>query len=133
MIPQGFKLRERAVLHFNVADFAVAVERVADCCLRDRPLIIAPLKAPRAVVYDMSEEAYCEGVRKGMPLRQATRICRGAELLSPQVPLYQKAMQAFFKELQGYSPLIESGQADGHFFVDVTGTHRLYGPAPDVG
>ena len=42
-------------------------------------------------------------------------------------------MRAFVKELQGYSPLIECGRADGHFFVDVTGTHRLYGPAPDVG
>jgi len=130
---QGFKLRERAVLHFNVADFAVAVEQVNDSSLRGRPLIIAPLQAARAVVYDMSEEAFGEGVRKGMPLRQATRICRGASLLAPRVPLYQKAMQAFFKELQSYSPLIECGQADGHFFVDVTGTHRLYGPAPDVG
>ena len=130
---QGFKLRERAVLHFNVADFAVAVERVTDSSLRERPLIIAPLQAARAVVYDMSEEAYGEGVRKGMPLRQATRICRGAALLAPRASLYQKAMQAFLKELQGYSPLIECGQADGHFFVDVTGTHRLYGPAPDVG
>ena len=129
----GFKLRERAVLHFNVADFAVAVERVTDSSLRERPLIIAPLQAARAVVYDMSEEAYREGVRKGMPLRQATRICRGAELLAPRAPLYQKAMRAFFKELQSYSPLIECGQDDGHFFVDVTGTHRLYGPAPDVG
>ncbi len=130
---QGFRLRERAVLHFNVADFAVAVERVTDSCLRGRPLIIAPLQAARAVVYDMSEEAYGEGVRKGMPLRQAIRICRGVELLAPRVGLYQKAMQAFLKELQSYSPLIECGQADGHFFVDVTGTHRLYGPAPDVG
>ncbi|GAB6193297.1 DNA polymerase Y family protein [Desulfocastanea catecholica] len=130
---EGFRLRERAVLHFNVADFAVAVERVSDSRLRQRPLIIAPLQAARAVVYDMSEEAYGEGVRKGMPLRQATRICRGAELLAPRVSLYHKAMQAFLKELQGYSPLIEYGRADGHFFVDVTGTHRLYGPAPDVG
>jgi DNA polymerase-4 len=133
MSSQGFRLRERDVLHFNVADFAVAVERVTDGSLRGRPLIIAPLQAARAVVYDMSEEAYGEGVRKGMPLRQATGICRRAELLAPRVRLYQKAMQAFLKELQGYSPLIEYGQADGHFFVDVTGTHRLYGPAPDVG
>ncbi len=133
MSSPGFRFRERTVLHFNVADFAVAVERVTDSSLRRRPLIIAPLQAARAVVYDMSEEAYGEGVRKGMPLRQATRICRSAELLAPRVGLYQKAMQAFLKELQGYSPLIEYGRADGHFFVDVTGTHRLYGPAPDVG
>lgn len=129
----GFRARERAVLHFNVADFAVAVERVEDCRLRQRPLLIAPLQAARAVVYDMSEEAYREGVRKGMPLRQATRICRGAAVLPPRVGLYHKAMLAFYKELQSYSPLIECGQADGHFFADVTGTHRLYGPAPDIG
>ena len=129
----GFRVRERTVLHFNVADFAVAVERVNDTCLRGRPLLIAPLQAARAVVYDMSEEAYREGVRKGMPLRQATRICRGGTVLPPRVGLYQKAMLAFLKELQGYSPLIECGQADGHFFADVTGTHRLYGPAPDIG
>ncbi|MGW8193417.1 MAG: DNA polymerase Y family protein [Desulforhopalus sp.] len=133
MMDCGFRLPERSVLHFNVADFAVAVERVSDCSLRERPLIIAPLQAARAVVYDMSEEAYGEGVRKGMALRQAMRLCRGAELLAPRVPLYRKAMQAFLKELRHYSPLIECGWADGHFFVDVTGTHRLYGPAPDVG
>lgn len=126
-------IRERAVIHFNVADFAVAVERVEDCGLREKPLIIAPMNATRAVVYDMSEEAYGDGVRKGMTLRQATRICRKAVVLAPRIFLYEKAMQAFFKELKGYSPLIECGEADGHFFVDVTGTHRLHGPAPDVG
>ncbi len=132
-ISNNLRDRERSVLHFNVADFAVAVERVTDCTLRERPLIIAPMQAARAVVYDMSEEAYGDGVRKGMGVRQAARICRGAVVLAPRVNLYQKAMRAFLKGLQHYSPLIECGQADGHFFVDVTGTHRLYGPAPDVG
>lgn len=129
----GFALRERSVLHFNVADFAVAVERIADCSLQDKPLIIAPMLANRGLVYDMSEEAYRDGVRKGMPVNQAVRLSKKALLLSPRPHLYQKAMGAFFKELQGYSPLIESGQVDGHFFIDVTGTHRLYGPPPDVG
>jgi DNA polymerase-4 len=130
---KGFVVRERSILHFNVADFAVAVERIEDLGLREKPLIIAPMQASRALVYDMSEEAYGDGVRKGMSIRQAVRLCKRAVLLAPRPQLYQKAMGAFVKELQGYSPLIEAGQADGHFFVDVTGTHRLYGPAPDVG
>lgn len=129
----GFGLRERSILHFNVADFAVAVERVADCSLRDKSLIVAPLHANRGLVYDMSEEAYRDGVRKGMPIKQAMRVSKKAVLLSPRPQLYQKAMGAFLKELQRYSPLIESGQIDGHFFVDVTGSHRLYGPPADVG
>ncbi|MBM9605570.1 DNA polymerase Y family protein [Desulfopila inferna] len=125
--------RERSILHFNVADFAVAVERVVDISLRGKPLIIAPLQAARAVVYDMSEEAFQEGVRKGMPLFQATRICRAAEILPPKVGLYQRAMRDFLKRAKRFSPLIEYGPADGHLFVDVTGTHRLFGPAPDIG
>jgi len=130
---EGFEMRERSVLHFNVADFAVAVERIEDSSLQEKPLIVAPLQASRGLVFDMSEEAYSDGVRKGMPIQQAVRRCKQAVLLAPRPQLYQKAMRAFFKELQGYSPLIESGQTDGHFFVDVTGTHRLYGPPPDVG
>lgn len=129
----GFVMRERSVLHFNVADFAVAVERIEDSSLQGKPMIVAPLNASRGLVFDMSEEAYSDGVRKGMPIQQAVRRCKKAVLLSPRPQLYQKAMGAFLKELQGYSPLIESGQTDGHFFIDVTGTHRLYGPPPDVG
>lgn len=130
---QLFRLKERSIIHFNVADFAVAVERVSDNSLKEKPLIIAPLQAARPLVYDMSEEAYRDGVRKGMALNQAIRRCRRAAILGPRIPLYQKAMGAFLRELQNYSPLIEYGRADGHFFVDVTGTHRLLGPAPDVG
>ncbi len=125
--------RERAIIHFNVADFAVAVERVADCTLRERPVIVAPFQAARAVVYDMSEEAFQCGVQKGMSLRQATRLCRGAAVLPPRPDIYQRAMQAFLGQIRDYSPLVEQGAGDGHVFVDVTGTHRLFGPAPDIG
>ncbi|MDR3630268.1 MAG: hypothetical protein P4L42_08020 [Desulfocapsaceae bacterium] len=126
-------LWERTLLHFNVADFAVAVERVVDQTLKRRPVIVAPLGSARAVVYDMSEEAYQSGVRKGMALCQAARLCREAAQLPPRPELYRKAMQGVLKEARLYSPLVEHGVEDGHIFVDVTGTHRLFGPAPDVG
>ncbi len=125
--------RERFVLHLNVADFAVAVERVVDRSLREKPLIVAALKAARATVYDMSNEAYNDGVRKGMPLRQAVRLCRSARLLPPRLELYKKAMSAFVGEARRYSPVLEPGIGDGHLFLDITGTHRLIGTAPDVG
>ncbi len=125
--------RERSIIHFNIADFAVAVERVVDASMRQRPVVIAPLQAARAVVYDMSEEAFQSGVRKGMQLYQATRLCREAVVLPPRFDLYQRAMQEFLKRVSVFSPRIEYGLADGHLFVDVTGTHRLFGLAPDIG
>lgn len=122
----------RAIIHLNVADFAVAVERGVDSRFRGRPVIIAPRGAVRATVYDMSEEAYQAGVRKGMPLGSARRLCRDAAVLPPHPDRYERVMGALVKKALPYSPLIEPGEGDGHLFVDVTGTGRLFGPPMDV-
>jgi DNA polymerase-4 len=123
---------ERTIIHINVADFAVAVERRVDRRLRGRPVIIAPEGALRATVYDMSEEAFQAGVRKGMALRRAVRLCRDARILTPHPARYEQAMTDLLRLALPYSPLIEPGECDGHLFVDATGTGRLFGPAVDV-
>ncbi len=124
--------RPRTVVHLNIADFAVAVERLVDRRLKDRPVIIAPEGAARAVVYDMSEEAFRAGVRKTMPLRRALRCCKDAAVLPPHPARYEQAMADVLGEVLAFSPLIEPGDADGHLFIDVTGTSRLFGPPVDV-
>jgi DNA polymerase-4 len=123
---------ERSIIHLNIADFAVAVERAVDGRLKDRPVIIAPAGAARAAVYDMSEEAYRSGIRKGMALRRAARLCKDAHILPPHPDRYEHTMGALLKRTLPYSPLIESGETDGHLFVDVTGSARLFGPPMDV-
>jgi DNA polymerase-4 len=123
---------ERAIIHLNVADFAVAVERLVDRRLRQRPVIVAPGGSARAVVYDMSDEAYQAGVRKGMPLQRARRRCAEARVLPLHHSRYEQAMRVLVRQARPYSPLIEPGVMDGHLFVDVTGTQRLFGPPVDV-
>ena len=122
----------RSIIHLNVADFAVAVERAVDGRLKDRPVVIAPEGAARAAVYDMSEEAYRAGIRKGMALRNAVRLCKDVRILPPHPDRYEQAMHALFKQALPYSPFIESGEDDGHLFMDATGTRRLFGPPMDV-
>jgi len=132
MNPFGDQNKNRAIVHLNVADFAVAVERSVDRRLENRPVVIAPPGGARTVVYDMSQEAYLAGVRKGMALQTALRRCPDAHLLPPRFDRYERAMGAIFKRALPYSPLVEPGPADGHLFLDVTGTHRLFGPSMDV-
>jgi DNA polymerase-4 len=122
----------RSIIHLNVADFAVAVERSIEPRLRDRPVIVAPAGAARVMVYDMSQEAFLAGVQKGMPLVRARRLCRDAVVLTPHLDRYERAMASLFRQALPFSPRIEPGEADGHLFVDATGTGRLFGPPVDV-
>ncbi len=119
--------RRRTVVHLNIADFAVAVERQVDGGLKDRAVIIACGGGLRASVHDMSEEAYQSGVRKSMPLGIAMRRCRDAVVLPPCPDRYERAMADLFREVCEYSPLVEPGERDGHFFIDITGTGGLFG------
>ncbi|MCP4021688.1 MAG: hypothetical protein GY729_07590, partial [Desulfobacteraceae bacterium] len=123
---------ERAIIHLNVADFAVAVEQNRQPWLKDQPLVIAPEGAPRAVIYDMSEEAYKEGIRKGMPLAKAKRLNRHIKIIPPSFNRYELAMKDMLQRALFYSPLIESGSCDGHLFLDVTNSGRLFGPPMDI-
>jgi DNA polymerase-4 len=122
---------DRAVIHLNVADFAVSVERLVDARLRHRPVIVAP-GGIRAAVYDMSEEAFRAGVRKGMPMARAVRVCRDAAVLPPRPARYEQAMAAVCRLALPFSPLIESGEDDGHLFVDVTASGKCFGPPVDM-
>jgi DNA polymerase-4 len=125
-------MRERSIIHINVADFAVAVERLVDSRLRGRPVIIASGGSARAAVYDMSEESYQNGVRKGMALGLALRRCRNAIVLPPHPARYERAMTRLVKHALPFSPLIEMTDHNGHLFIDVTRTRKLFGPPPDV-
>ena len=115
-----------------MADFAVAVERAVDRRLNERPVIIAPEAAARAAVYDMSNEAYMAGIRKGMALHRAVRLCKDVKILPPHPDRYALAMRDVLKRALLYSPLIETGEDDGHLFMDASGTTRLFGPPMNV-
>ncbi|MFH2059179.1 MAG: hypothetical protein ABIJ59_09785 [Pseudomonadota bacterium] len=123
---------DRAIIHLNIADFAVAVETNIQPALKGYPVIIAPLGAPRAVVYDMSEQAFQQGIRKGMPLARAKRLNKKIHILPPCFNRYEMIMKDLLKESFIFTPKIESGRLDGHIFMDVTGSSRLFGPPVDM-
>lgn len=125
-------MRERSIVHINVAHFAASVERLIDARLRRRPLLIAPPLGERSFVLDLSDDAYREGVRKGMALLQAQRIARGAAVVPPHYDVYERVMARLGREAANYSPLVERAGGAGHIFVDLTGGGMLFGPAPDV-
>ena len=125
-------MRERSIIHLNVTDFAVAVECVVQPRLCGRPVIVAPVGAARARVMDMSEEAFRAGVRKEMPVQTAQRLLRDVLIVPPNIDLYARAARALLRQALPYTPQVEQVDGNGHLYLDVTGTSRLWGPPRDV-
>ncbi len=124
--------RYRSIIHLNVADFAASVEILLSPGLKGYPVVIAPVGTPRAVVYDMNDTAFNQGICKGMPLSRARQRCRDITILPPRFNRYERVMTAICHQALALTPVVESGIRDGHFFLDITGTSRLHGPPADV-
>jgi DNA polymerase IV len=121
---------ERCVLHLDLSDFPVAVERIIDPTLRDRPVLISQ-PDPRARVFWASSEAREWKAERGMFLNEALKRCRAARVVPPNERLYVKVRENVLQIVGRYSPVVEPSEI-GRSFVDLTGTHRLFGPMRDT-
>ncbi len=121
---------ERNIVHIDVASFPIAVERVVEPRLHGRPVAIAGEAAVRSLVYAASREASQAGIRRGMPLPKALTACPDLTVLPPNPDLYARATLAMVKILGEFSPVIEPLRF-GRAYLDMTGTHRLFGGIVD--
>ena len=122
---------ERDILHLRIPAFTVALARVVDPALRQRPVAVAPGLSERALLQTVSQEALREGVLAGMSVRQARRYCPALIVLPPDPQLQTRGQRALLKLVSAYSPLIEP-QTAGQTFLDLTGCRKLLGPGRDV-
>lgn len=121
----------RSIFFLRIPAFGVAVERACHAKLRERPLVIAPPDSMRALVQEVSAEARAAGIRPGMRLNEARKLCRDLGILHPNPPLYARAEAAILRILAQFTPLIEPFH-HGSAYLDVTGSQRLFGSACDI-
>lgn len=115
-------MTRRAVIHIDMDAFFASVELKRRPELSGKPVIVGGRGDPtkRGVVSAASYEARKCGVKSGMPLRRALRICPGAVFLPVDFEEYEKVSLRFMEILRGYSPLVESFGLD-EAFVEVEG------------
>lgn len=119
------------IIHVNVIGLMAAVEEAVDHAVRGRPFIVARPDIPRAIVLDLSPEAYREGVRRGMLVQTACARVRALKIVPPHPERYEKVDQALLKAAFRFTPLVERA-GRGHLFLDVNGTRRLFGAPEDA-
>jgi DNA polymerase-4 len=115
----------RRILHIDLDAFFVSVEQALAPKLCDRPVIVGGRPDRRGVVASASYEARVFGVRAGMSLSQAYRLCPQAIFLQGSFPAYRDASEKFMTILADFSPGLEPAGLD-EAYLDITGC-ELFG------
>jgi len=122
---------ERQIVCFGIPRFAVALARLDDPTLRTRPVAVAFAHTSRAIIHEASPEAAEAGVIPGLRTDQARRRCPSLQLVPPNPTRVAQAHHALLPFIQSVAPAWESFRP-GHFYLDLTGTTRLFGATCDT-
>jgi DNA polymerase IV len=122
---------DRHIVCLQIPAFRIMLARAADHALRNRPVAVAPIHTPRAVIREISDEAFREGIQPGMPVDLGRLICPGLRLIPPDPSLTQAAHRELQHRIAPFAPAWESIRP-GSLFLDLTGTSRLFGPPIDT-
>jgi DNA polymerase-4 len=122
---------ERQIVCFGIPRLAVALARLDDPTLCTRPVAVAFAHTSRAIIHEASPEAEEAGVTPGLQADQARRRCPSLRLVSPNPTRVAQAHHALVPFIRLIAPIWESFRP-GHFYLDLTGTTRLFGATCDT-
>jgi len=112
----------RAVLHVDLDAFYVSAEVRERPELKGIPVVVGANPdggKGRGVVVACSYEARKFGLRSGMPISIAYRLCPQAKYIPPNWGLYEKVSEEVMTTLRGFADKFEQASID-EAFLDVT-------------
>jgi DNA polymerase IV len=114
------------ILHVDLDAFFVEVCRQRHPELRDvELLVVGGRRESRGVVQSASYAARKFGVRSGMPIAQAARLCPDATFFQGEFAHYRDASRTVRRVLARFSPAVVMASLD-EAYLDFAGTERLH-------
>jgi DNA polymerase-4 len=108
-----------AILHVDIDAFFAAIEQQRDPRLRGKPVIVGA-----GVIASCSYEARRFGLKAGMPLSEARRLCPQAVVLEGHAQVYRCFAEEIFSRCRSLAPAVETYLDEA--YCELTGTERLY-------
>lgn len=121
---------ERVILHVDMNAFFASVEQQFNPRLRGKPIIVCGNPKSRTVVAACSYEAKAYGIKNGMAVFEAKRLCPQVLAVSGNPEKYADVSRRIFTILAGYTPQVEIFSVD-EAFMDVTQTYLFFGKTPE--
>lgn len=120
----------RTIMHIDMNSFFASVEQAANPHLKGKPIVVAGSQQ-RTVILTASYEARAFGVKTGMMLHEAKRLCRDLILVPADNRKYTYTSSQIMKLMHDYTPLVEVFSID-EAWLDVTGSLALFGGAEGI-
>ena len=105
------------LLHVDADGFFAGVEQALNPALRGRPVVTG---AERGIIAAASYEAKALGVKRGLQLHEAKRLCPGLVILPSDYEAYSLYSRRLFEILRRFTPLVEEYSID-EAFADLAG------------
>ena len=114
------------ILYADIDAFFASVEQALRPELRGRALIVGGGVVGRGVVVSASYEARRFGVKAGMPIFHARRLCPDGVYVGGRFSEYGRFSERIFSIMEGFSPVVERVSLD-EACVDLAGCELLHG------
>ncbi len=121
----------RVIFHVDLDAFYVSAEVIADPNLKGLPVVVGADPEGgkgRGVVITCSYEARKFGLKSGMPISMAYRLCPGANYIPPNWSLYERTSEEVMATFKEFADKFEQASID-EAFLDVTSKCRDEGSA----
>ena len=99
---------DRHIVCVQIPSFGIALARAGNASLRNRPVAMAPVHTPRALVREVSQEALNEGIEPGISVELARRVCPGLRLVPPDSSRLWTAHRELQRTILSLAPAWES-------------------------
>jgi len=112
----------KVVMHVDLNAFFASVEERERPELRGKPVVIgAPVKEGqgRGIVNTGNYESRKFGIRSGMPVSEAYKLCPDAVFIKPNFEIYEKVSENVMQILKNYADKFEQGGID-EAYLDVS-------------
>lgn len=126
---KAYPKRGRVILHIDMNAFYCSVHEAEEPQkYRGKPCAVSgSVEQRKGIVVTSSYPARSRGVRTGMQVREALKVCPELILIRPSFNLYRHYSRRFLAICSDYSPLVEALSID-ECFVDLTGCGQFGTP-----
>ncbi|CAM4056857.1 DNA polymerase IV [Paenibacillus alkaliterrae] len=128
-VNRQYPAKGRVIIHLDMNAFYCSVHEAEEPeKYKNRATAVSgSIEQRKGILVTCSYAARKKGIRTGMTVRQALKLCPELILIKPDFDLYRKYSHGFMAIARQYTPLVESVSID-ECYMDITGSKMFGSP-----